>query len=61
MAAPHRRTTVTVTEGAGAAPAPGAPSTTLAQWTALPDERALVWHELRALAWEPVAVLVARR
>jgi hypothetical protein len=32
MAAPHRRTTVTVTEGAGAASAPGAPSTTLAQW-----------------------------
>jgi hypothetical protein len=30
MAAPHRRTTVTITDGAGAAP--GAPSTTLAQW-----------------------------
>jgi hypothetical protein len=30
MAAPHRRTTVTVTDGG--APAPGAPSTTLAQW-----------------------------
>jgi hypothetical protein len=30
MAAPHRRTTVTESEGAGAAP--GAPSTTLAQW-----------------------------
>jgi hypothetical protein len=31
MASPHRRTTVTVTDG-GAAAAPGAPSTTLAQW-----------------------------
>lgn len=30
MAAPNRRTTVTVTDGA--APAPDAPSTTLAQW-----------------------------
>ncbi|HEY0409867.1 MAG TPA: hypothetical protein VGE42_06315 [Candidatus Dormibacteraeota bacterium] len=30
MAATHRRTTVTVTDGAGTAP--GAPSTTLAQW-----------------------------
>jgi hypothetical protein len=30
MAAPHRRTTVSTTDGAG--PAPDAPSTTLAQW-----------------------------
>jgi hypothetical protein len=30
MAAPQRRTTVTVTDGTGTAP--GAPSTTLAQW-----------------------------
>ncbi len=30
MAAPHRRTTVTVSDGAGTAP--GTPSTTLAQW-----------------------------